>query len=247
MSAQKNPAPVAIFIVLAALLGGCAAQVEMLVEPVDRLVPIISLKKDLVADMESIAVLPFTNSEKPARRFLPSPPFAEKTYIENYPVEQDGEYVAGIIAVRLKERSTIHVIGKAEIEELLAGKNVKITDIVDNQDALKIGRLLGVDGIVIGDVDLLRTEKKWKYEVPAYVHQDIAFFGAAFKLLSVKDERLAALVEHKLNSHNFISESVPVAASRGGSGSTKIVPLKTVIEAWLKEALGPIIEVKRRR
>ncbi len=68
-----------------------------------------------------------------------------------------GKAVADLILTRLVKAGNVVVIERAAIDKLIAEQNLSNSDRADPATAARIGRVLGVDGIVLG------TITKWDY------------------------------------------------------------------------------------
>lgn len=69
-----------------------------------------------------------------------------------------GKAAADLVVTRLVQVGQVSVIERAALDKLLAEQNLSNSDRTDALTAARIGRILGVDGIVLG------TITKWDYE-----------------------------------------------------------------------------------
>jgi curli biogenesis system outer membrane secretion channel CsgG len=69
-----------------------------------------------------------------------------------------GKAVADLVVTRLVKAGEVSVIERAALDKVLAEQNLSNSDRTDAMTAARIGRVLGVDGIVLG------TITKWDYD-----------------------------------------------------------------------------------
>lgn len=83
-------------------------------------------------DLRCIAVLPFNN-------------------ITDFP--EAGTIAPELIAVELYRSRRFNVLESSEVERILERRGVALENHIDNETAGKIGRTLGVDGVIVGSVN----------------------------------------------------------------------------------------------
>ena len=63
-----------------------------------------------------------------------------------------GKAVADLLLTRLVQDGIVNVIERSALDKLLAEQNLSNSDRVDSQSAAKIGKILGVDAVIVGTV-----------------------------------------------------------------------------------------------
>ena len=74
-----------------------------------------------------------------------------------------GRAVAGFLTSELTKCPKFRIIERSKLKSLMDEQDLQVTDIVDTETAVKVGKILGVDGIILGAVSQYDMDKTTVY------------------------------------------------------------------------------------
>ena len=144
-----------------------------------------------------------------------------------------GRGIADMLIDRLTNDGTFRVIERRDLDKILKEQNFSNSDRADNTTAAKIGRILGVDTIIIGDITQFGRDdrntgaggalSRWdKYGIGNVgVHKAKAVVGITARMIDVNTGEILASVsgrgESKRSGASLLGSGGAFAASGGGN------------------------------
>jgi len=74
-----------------------------------------------------------------------------------------GNAVAGFVTGELLKHKRYRIIERSKIKSVLDEQDLQISDLIDPETAVKIGKMLGVDGVILGSVSEYEMDKTQVY------------------------------------------------------------------------------------
>lgn len=144
-----------------------------------------------------------------------------------------GRGIADMLIDRLTNDGTFRVIERRDLDKILKEQNFSNSDRADNTTAAKIGRILGVDTIIIGDITQFGRDdrntgaggalSRWdKYGIGNVgVHKAKAVVGITARMIDVNTGEILASVsgrgESKRSGASLLGSGGAFASSGGGN------------------------------
>lgn len=168
-------------------------------------------------NVKKIAVLDFQNSDKNLReKFVPHPKFGIQPYdIYVYLQNDDGPFISEIVEKQLLESYKYTIVERRELKKLLEEQKLQLSGLLSKDEAVKIGKLVGVDAILMGRV------------INAYAHFDVqtrgingadGFIGTylanvsiEMRLVHVESGQILWACESNRNSLNYLDKPISVS------------------------------------
>lgn len=143
-----------------------------------------------------------------------------------------GKGIADLLINRLVNDGTFRIIERREIDKLMKEQNFSNSDRADPSSAAKIGKLLGVDTIIIGDITQFGRDdsskgagggglSRWgsKYGLgSASVHQSKAVVAITARTIDVNTGEILASVSGRGESSRSGTNLLGGGGSNGGAG-----------------------------
>lgn len=63
-----------------------------------------------------------------------------------------GKVVAGVLASELANIDKIQIVERSQMDDVLAEQSIQMTGAIDTETVVKIGQLIGVDAIIVGNL-----------------------------------------------------------------------------------------------
>ncbi len=120
-----------------------------------------------------------------------------------------GKAVADLVITKLVQNNTVSVIERAAIDKLLSEQNLTNSDRTDALTAAKLGRVLGVDGIVLG------TITKYDFEDKTTGGGGVRFGGFGGSSMNTKHDYRAVV---QISTRLVSPDTAEVLAVAQGSG-----------------------------
>ncbi|HZQ52349.1 MAG TPA: CsgG/HfaB family protein [Bryobacteraceae bacterium] len=144
-----------------------------------------------------------------------------------------GRGIADLLIDRLTNDGTFRVIERRDLDKILKEQNFSNSDRADNTTAAKIGRILGVDTIIVGDITQFGRDdrntgaggalSRWdKYGIGNVgVHKAKAVVGITARMIDVNTGEILASVsglgESKRSGASLLGSGGAFATSGGGN------------------------------
>jgi curli biogenesis system outer membrane secretion channel CsgG len=123
-----------------------------------------------------------------------------------------GKGISDVLIDRLVKDGTYRVIERAQLDKILAEQNFSNSDRADSNTAAKIGRLLGVDSVIVGDITQFGRDDKNTNIGGALGHFDKYGLGK----MGVKKSKAVVAITARLVDVN----TAEILASESGKGES---------------------------
>jgi hypothetical protein len=154
--------------------------------------------------IKTLAVLPFEDSDKTIRGDWVSP--SETTIAEYlYPIQEDGEYVAGLIGNELVNSFKYNLVERSKIDKIVGEMALGQTGLIDEQKAKMMGNLIGADAIITGRVTNCFTSLLWRVERGgSWFAAYLASVNFRIRMIDVESGSIVVNCEKSGNSYNYL-------------------------------------------
>lgn len=156
--------------------------------------PTVIIKRELLVKHRKIAVLPFTDA-----------PGADAGY--------SGQVVANIIGSFALNVPGWTIVEREKISRILDEQDFQRTGLVDPKTAIKIGKLLGADGVVLGGVAQYRIGSI-PFLFMFTFDQDVYKVDYSFRLVSVQTGEICISAHASRSSTTSFEQSISDGASK---------------------------------
>jgi len=156
--------------------------------------PSLTMNAQVLGDLQRIAVLDFTDA-----------PGADAGYSGTVVASIVGQHVLGMDRWKLVERG--------RLDRILAEQDLQNSDITDPSTAVRIGRIAGADGIIIGEVAQYRIGS-----IPFFfffvLDQDLYKVDCTFRLVSVETGEICLSAHASGNSLVSFEDAIATGMTR---------------------------------
>ena len=195
------------------LSAGCS--MTMVYSPAPAVPPRITAGHNLqINKISKIAVLNLKDSGKSEQRYMPVPPWPENTLALAYPYLNDGEHIAKRIESALVKSFKFTVVERAQIDELLKEQKFQYPGAVDADTAVKVGKLIGVDAVFFGEVDVCRLFKLYEFNAFGGVGIDVPDLAFTLKLADVATSEIQYVFQTNVKGNNLLRAPLTVEQSK---------------------------------
>jgi curli biogenesis system outer membrane secretion channel CsgG len=156
--------------------------------------------------IKTLAVLPLEDSDKTMREDWVTP---SKTKMPRYkyPIQKDGEYLAGVLENELVNSFKYTLVERVKIDKIIGEMALAQTGVINPEKAKMIGKLIGADAIITGRVDrcyssLVRKTQKGGAWLATYV----ATVSFTIRMVDVEGGTIILNCRKSGNSRNFLDK-----------------------------------------
>lgn len=247
MTTIKGITRKAFYMFILFLVTGCAgpSPLKMTILPLSKPIPDVAINLSVLAKIQSIAVLPFDNSDKSQLTALPSPPFPNGTFRQMYPYQNDGEVIADRITTYLVKSFQFKMIDRIYVKDILNEQAFQLSGVVNERKAVQIGKLVAADAILFGKVNSCRYLVQSIHRGGDGMALPLAVLNVDFKLIHVETGEIGVIAHHELCSEHLMDVPVDMLNTNILKRSHLIPTLDQVIMNVIDETLQPVIASKR--
>jgi len=152
---------------------------------------VINLER--LAEVKRLAVLPFEDG----------PGFRAKN---------SGNAVTGFITAEMAKYRKYQLLERSRLKTVIDEQDLQTTDLVDEQTAIKVGKMLGVDGVVLGTVSEYEMDKTTVYVYVVPVVSREYRVGATVRIIDVKNGEVIYAHSASASSAKNFTEAGKTAA-----------------------------------
>ena len=137
-----------------------------------------------------------------------------------------GTAVAGFITTELARDKSYRIVERSKLKTVLGEKDLQATDFVNSETAVRVGKMLGVEGVMVGSVSQYDMDKTTVYvHVVPVVSRDYKV-GASIRIIDVSNGEIIYAHSASGKSANNFTEAGrqaarkllgPICAGRAGS------------------------------
>jgi hypothetical protein len=234
--------------ILIIFLLGCAPLI-LHIEPVPKTNPNVSINYELIDKLKTIAIFPLKNSDKSQTSGQLPYPWRKGIPIISYPYANDGDVISDRIASYLMKSFKFKIVDREYIKSIISEQQVQLSGLVEDRTAIKIGKIVGVDGILVGNVNECVLAYIYVTDDRGGIAEQIASVNVNFKIIHVETGSLLAVMNHKLSTKNLITNMVEmdydIAITNRSIYRVVIPGLDIVIDKLIEDMLNPVIKAKK--
>ncbi|HAU38217.1 MAG TPA: hypothetical protein DCX07_10955 [Phycisphaerales bacterium] len=136
--------------------------------------------------------------------------------------QRSGMAVCGLVTNELTNSGKFRIVERSRLKSIVDEQNLQATDLIDAQTAAKVGKVLGVDAVVIGSVNQYEMDKTTVYVHVVPIVSKEYKVGATLRMINVETGQIVYAHSGCGTSANHFNEAGQRAAQ------TIIAPLLRV-------------------
>ncbi len=229
------------------VFGTAIAEFSMTINPSKAKPAEVSINKEILPKINTVAVVGFKNSPKNDCGMLP-PQCPAPQALCSYPYANDGSVIADRVAKQIMKSFAFKVIDREQIENILKEQAFQLSGAIDSKAAVDIGKIIGADAVIFGKVNSCLYGLHY-YCKGKQLSQPIGIVNISLKMVSIETAEFIMLADLELTAYNLLDQPVKMEYDKVINNPMyyveKIPALDAVISEVVKAVATPLITSKK--
>lgn len=124
-----------------------------------------------------------------------------------YNAKNSGKAVTGFVTAELAKHPKYRLLERSKLKTVIDEQDLQTTSLVDDQTAIRVGKILGVDGVVLGSVSEYEMDKTTAYIYVVPVVSREYRVGATLRIIDVRNSEVIYAHSASANSPGSFTEA----------------------------------------